>query len=111
MTNEEIKEKVDEKEECDALVELLKKIVDTIMMEELFEVNRKMILFRNVLAEGILKFAEKHMNDKTKMELFVDSFRAGWKVYKANGDKEKTLDVFMKMMDNGLWEESEDTVA
>ena len=114
LTNEDlknIKEEVDEKEETDALVVLLKKIVDTIMMEELFEINRKMNLFRHMLAEGILKFAEKHMNDKPNMELFVDSFRAGWKVYKVNGDKEKTLDVFMKTMHNGLWEESEDTVA
>ena len=105
LTNEE------EEEECDALLVFLKKIIDTILMEEFFEVNRKMNLFRNVLAQGIKKFAEKHMNDKPKMDLFVDSFRAGWKVYKVNGDKEKTLDVFMKTMDSGLWEESEDTEA
>ena len=60
LTNEdieEIKEEVDEKEEAAALLVLLKKIIDTIMMEEFFEVNRKMNLFRNVLAEGIKKFA------------------------------------------------------
>ena len=110
LTNEdieEIKEEVDEKEEADALLVLLKKIIDTILMEEFFEVNRKMNLFRNVLVEGIKKFAEKHMNDKPKMDLFVDSFRAGWKVYKVNGDKKKTMNVFMKTMDNGLWEDSE----
>ena len=101
LTNEEIKEEVNE--EVDALVVLLKKIVDTIMMEEIFEVNRKMNLFRSVLAEGILKFAEKHEGDKAKMDLFVDSFRAGWKVYKVNGDKKATLDVFMKTMNNELW--------
>ena len=50
------------------------------------------------------------MNDKPKMDLFVDSFRAGWKVYKVNGDKAKTMDVFMKTMDNGLWY-SEDSEA
>ena len=107
LTNEE---EVDEKEAADALLVLLKKIMDTIMMEEFFEVNRKMNLFRNVLAEGIKKFAEKHMEDKPKMDLFVDSFRAGWKVYKVNGDKEKTMDVFMKTMNNELWN-SEDTEA
>ena len=101
LTNEE------EEEECDALLVLLKKIIDTILMEEFFEVNRKMNLFRNVLAEGIKEFAEKHMNDKPKMDLFVDSFRAGWKVYKVNGDKKATLDVFMKTMNNGLWEDME----
>ena len=107
LTNEE---EVDEKEAADALLVLLKKIMDTIMMEEFFEVNRKMNLFRNVLAEGIKKFAEKHMEDKPKMDLFVDSFRAGWKVYKVDGDKEKTMDVFMKTMNNELWV-SEDTDA
>ena len=105
LTNEE---EVDEKEAADALLVLLKKIMDTIMMEEFFEVNRKMNLFRIVLAEGIKKFAEEHMDDKPKMERFVDSFRAGWKVYKVNGDKKATMDVFMKTMNNELWV-SEDT--
>ena len=103
-------EEEDEKEAADALLVLLKKIIDTIMMEEFFEVNRKMNLFRTVLAQGILKFAEKHEGDKAKMDLFVDSFRAGWKVYKVNGDKKATMDVFMKTMNNELWV-SEDTDA
>ena len=106
LTNEdikEIKEKVDEEEECDVLRVLLKKTVETIMMEELFETNRKMNLFRRVLAQGILKFAEGHMDDTPKMEKFVDSFRVAWKVYKEDGDKEKTMDAFMKAMDNELW--------
>ena len=106
LTNEdikEIKEKVDEEEEVDSLVLLLKKVVDTIMMEEFFETNRKMNLFRHVLAQGVLKFAEGHMDDTPKMERFVDSFRVAWKVYKEDGDKEKTMDAFMKAMDNELW--------
>ena len=106
LTNEdikEIKEKVDEEEEVDSLVLLLKKVVDTIMMEEFFETNRKMNLFRHVLAQGVLKFAEGHMDDTAKMERFVDSFRVAWKVYKEDGDKEKTMDAFMKAMENELW--------
>ena len=99
----EIKEKVDEEEEVDALVLLLKKMLDTIMMEEFFETNRKLNLFRHVLARGILKFAEGHTHDTPKMEKFVDSFRAAWKVYKKDGDREKTMDAFMKAMDNELW--------
>ena len=105
LTNEE---EVDEKEAADALLVLLKKIMGTIMMEEFFEVNRKMNLFRIVLAEDIKKFAEEHMDDKPKMDRFVDSFRARWKVYKVNGDKKATMDVFMKTMNNELWV-SEDT--
>ena len=106
LTNEdikEIKEKVNEEEECDVLHVLLKKVVETIMMEEFFEINRKMNLFRKVLAEGVLKFAEGHMDDTPKMERFVDSFRVAWRVYKEDGDKEKTMDAFMKAMDNKLW--------
>ena len=110
LTNEDIKKIKEEVDDSDALLVLLKKIMDTIMMEEFFEVNRKMNLFRNVLAEGIKKFAEERMDDRPKMDLFVDSFRASWKVYKVNGDKQKTMDVFMKTMNNELWN-SEDTEA
>ena len=110
LTNEDIKKIKEEVDEADALLVLLKKIMDTIMMEEFFEVNRKMNLFRIVLAEGIKKFAEEHMDDKPKMDGFVDSFRARWKVYKVNGDKKATMDVFMKTMNNELWV-SEDTEA
>ena len=94
----EIKEEVDDKEDGDAVVVLLKRIIDTILMEGLFETNRKMNLFRNVLAQGVLKFAEKHEGDTPKMDLFVDSFREAWKVYKKDGDHEKTMDAFMKAM-------------
>ena len=106
LTNEdikEIKEKVEEKEEIDLVTLLLKNIIDTVMMEELFEINRKMNLFRKVLAEGVLKFAEGHMDDTPKLDRFSDSFRAAWRVYKEDGDKEKTMDAFMKAMDNELW--------
>ena len=116
LTNEEIKEKVEEKEEkeeIDLVALLLKKIIDTVMMEELFEINRKMNLFRKVLAQGVLKFAEGHMDDTPKMDRFSDSFRSAWRVYKEHGDHEKTMDAFMKGMDNELWTPSnseEDTV-
>ena len=103
LTNEEIKEKVEEKEEIDLVALLLKKIIDTVMMEELFEINRKMNLFRKVLAEGVLKFAEGHMDNTPKMERFVDSFRAAWKVYKKDGDEKATMDAFMEAMENELW--------
>ena len=98
-----IKEEVDEKEADDALIILLSKIIDTIMMEEFFEINRKMNLCRLVLAEGIKTFAENHEGDKAKMDHIVDAFRAGWRVYRVNGDKKATMDAFMKAMDNELW--------
>ena len=43
------------------------------------------------------------MDDTPKMDRFSDSFRAAWRVYKEDGDKEKTMDAFMKGMDNELW--------
>ena len=113
LTNEdieEIKEKVDEKEEIDLVALLLKKIIDTVMMEELFEINRKMNLFRKVLAQGVFKFAEGHMDDTPKMDRFSDSFRDAWRVYKKDGDEKATLDTFMEAMDNELWY-SDDTKA
>ena len=109
LTNEdikEIKEKVNEEEEGDFLRVMLKKTVETIMMEEFIKINVKMNLFRRVLAQGISKFAEGHLHDTPKTERFVDSFREAWRVYKEDGDKEKTMDAFMKAMDNELWTSS-----
>ena len=110
LTNEDTKKEEEADVEGDAIVVLLKRTIDTIMMEELFDTNTKMNLFRNVLAKGVLKFAEKHEGDTAKMDLFVDSFRAAWKTFKQHGDHEKTMDVFMKTMNNELWI-SEDTKA
>ena len=99
----EIKEEVDEEESADLLVSLLKKTINTILVEEFFETNTKMNEFRRVLARGILLFAEKHGEDKAKVDRLVDSFRAVWKVYREKGDEKTTMDVFMKEMDNELW--------
>ena len=104
----EIKEEVDKREEADdVLVVLLKKTVDTIMIEEFFEANKKMNQFRRVLAQGILAFAQNHEGDTPKMDLFVNAFRAAWKVYREGGDETTTLDVFMNEMNNELWTPSE----
>ena len=107
LTNEEleeIKEEVDERDEADdVFVALLKNIVDTILIEEFFETNKKMNRFRNVLAQGILAFAQNHERDRPKMDLFVDAFRAAWKVYRDDGDEKNVLDVFMDVMKNELW--------
>ena len=99
----EIKEEVDEEESADLVVSLLKKTINTILVEEFFETNTKMNEFRRVLARGILLFAEKQGEDKAKVDQLVDSFRAAWKVYREKGDEKTTMDVFMKEMDNELW--------
>ena len=99
----EIKEEVDEEESADLVISLLKKTINTILVEEFFETNTKMNEFRRVLARGILLFAEKQGEDKAKVDQLVDSFRAAWKVYREKGDEKTTMDVFMKEMDNELW--------
>ena len=69
LTNKDTKKEEEEADvEGDALVVLLKRTIDTIMMEEFFDTNRKMNLFRNVLAQGVLTFAEKHEGDTAKMD-------------------------------------------
>ena len=100
---EEIKEEVDKKESGCFVAELIKKTVDTIMMEELYEINSRMNAFRRVLAKGMLSFAQNHTEDTAKLERFVDAFRTSWKVYKENEDEENVLDVFMNEMNNELW--------
>ena len=97
------KEEVEEEESADLLVSLLKKTIDTILVEEFFEANTKMIEFRKVLARGVMLFAEKHAEDKAKVDRLVDAFRAAWKVYRERGDEKTTMNVFMKEMDNELW--------
>ena len=72
----EVKEKADEKEEVNILLVLLKKTIDTIMMEEFFEANRKMNEFRRVFARGIFLFAEEQAEDTAKLDRLVGSFRS-----------------------------------
>ena len=61
--------------------------------------------FRQALAAGVLKFAEREEaeNSTAKMDRFVDSFRAAWKDWKKYEDEEHVVNVFMHEMDNELW--------
>ena len=63
--------------------------------------------FRKIFAEGILDFPEKHEEDKVKLNRLVNAFRAAWKVYKDPGDEKIFLDMFIKEMDNKLWDPEE----
>ena len=106
LTNEEleeIKEEVDQRESDCFVAELIKNTVGTIMIEEFYETDKKMNRFRNVLAQGMLTFAEKHTEDKAKLDRFVDAFRTSWKAFKENEDEKNVLDVFMIEMKNDLW--------
>ena len=117
LTDEEVRaiaEEVDKREEesvkkvkerPDFLLKLLEHCINTILLEEMTLVGRKMNTFRQVLAEGVLQFAktEEAENSRVKMDRFVDSFRAAWKEWKKEEDEESVVNVFMKEMDNELW--------
>ena len=117
LTNEELRaiaEEVDKREEesvkkleerPDYITKLLEHCINTILLEEMTVVGRKMNAFRQALAAGVLKFAEREEaeNSTAKMDRFVDSFRAAWKDWKEKEDQESMVNVFMREMDNELW--------
>ena len=115
LTDEELQtiaEEVDKREEesakkerPDFLTKLLEHCINTILLEELNEVGQRMNAFRKVLADGVMKFAQKEEaeNNRVKMDRFVDSFRAAWKEWKKYEDGESVLNVFMHEMEFELW--------
>ena len=117
LTDEELRaiaQEVDKREEesikkleesPDFVAQLLEHCINTILLEEMTGVGRKMNAFRQALAAGVLKFAEREEaeNSTAKMDRFVDSFRAAWKEWKKYEDGEHVVNVFMREMDNELW--------
>ena len=91
-------------EKPDFLVLMLNRVIDTILLEEVAELGTKMNRYRNVLAEGILAFAEGHQEDKADITRLIEAFRQGWKVYRVNEQVKTTLDTFMVAMNNQLWQ-------
>ena len=103
---QEVYKREEEKEESpDFVAQLLEHCINTILLEEMTGVGRKMNAFRQALAAGVLKFAEREEaeNSTAKMDRFVDSFRAAWKDWKEKEDQESVVNVFMREMDNELW--------
>ena len=103
---QEVDKREEEKEERpDFIAKLLEHCINTILLEEMTGVGRKMNAFRQALAAGVLKFAEREEaeNSTAKMDRFVDSFRAAWKDWKEKEDQESVVNVFMREMDNELW--------
>ena len=117
LTDEEVRaiaEEVDKREEesvkkamerPDFLTKLIEHCINTILLEELTGVGQRMNAFRQVLADGVMKSAQREEaeNSTAKMDRFVDSFRAAWKEWKKYEDKESVVNVFMQEMDNELW--------
>ena len=117
LTDEELRaiaQEVDKREEesvkkleerPDYIAKLLEHCINTILLEEMTGVGQRMNAFRQALAAGVLKFAEREEaeNSTAKMDRFVDSFRAAWKEWKKYEDGEHVVNVFMREMDNELW--------
>ena len=117
LTDEELRaiaQEVDKREEesvkkamerPDFITKLLEHCINTILLEEMTGVGQKMNAFRQALAAGVMKFAEREEAEHStaKMDRFVDSFRAAWKDWKKYEDEEHVVNVFMKEMDNELW--------
>ena len=110
LTDEELRaiaEEVDKREgeKPDFVTKLLEHCINTILLEELNGVGRRMNAFRKALADGVMKFAQREdaQDSTAKMDRFVDSFRAAWKEWKKYEDGEHVVNVFMKEMDNELW--------
>ena len=99
----EVEEK--KKEDPDILLLLIKKTIDTIMLEEAAEIGTKMNKFRGVLSEGISKVVEQMdaAGSRVKLDKLVDGLRTGWKEWKISGNEKATLDMFMRAMDNEHW--------
>ena len=102
---QEVDKREEEKESPDFVAQLLEHCINTILLEEMTGVGRKMNAFRQAMAAGVLKFAEREEaeNSTAKMDRFVDSFRAAWKDWKEKEDQESVVNVFMREMDNELW--------
>ena len=117
LTDEELRtiaEEVDKREEENAkkveekpdfVTQLVEHCINTILLEEMTGVGRRMNAFRKALADGVMKFAKREdaQDSTAKMERFVDSFRAAWKEWKKEEDAESVMNVFMQGMDNELW--------
>ena len=103
---QEVDKREGEKEESpDFITKLLEHCINTILLEEMTGVGRRMNAFQQALAAGVLKFAEREEAEHStaKMDRFVDSFRAAWKEWKKYEDGEHVVNVFMREMDNELW--------
>ena len=117
LTDEELQriaEEVDKREQesekkvlenPDFVAKLVEHCINTILLEEMTGVGQKMNAFRKVLADGLLKFAEREdaQDSRAKLDRFVDSFRTAWKEWKKEEDAESVVNVFMQGMDNELW--------
>ena len=115
LTDEEVQriaEEVDKREEenvkkdkPDFVSKLVEHCINTILLEEMTGVGQRMNAFRKVLADGVLKFAQREdaENSTAKLDRFVDSFRAAWKEWKKYEDGEHVMNVLMRGMDNELW--------
>ena len=106
---EEAEEMIEEEEEDKKtgtfLAGMIGSLTDTILYEEVHSLGDDMSRHRKLLAEAVLKLAEKEgaEQQRPKLDKFVDSFRAGWKEFRRTGDEKACVDKFMRHMESDLW--------
>ena len=105
---EDTKPEVKEEEKPDVIRFMLEKVIDTILMEEVCLVGTKMNNYKATLSKAILEFAEGHQDETVNLDRLVDSFRAGWKVYREKEDEKAAVKSFMKAMNNQVWVEKKE---
>ena len=101
---EEMKEEEDDKTGT-FLAGMIGSLTDTILYEEVHSLGDDMTRYRKLLAQAVLKLAEREgaEEERPKLDKFVDSFRAGWKEFRKTGDEKACVDKFMRHMDSELW--------
>jgi len=74
-----LEEPKQEEEEKDLLVFLLRKVIDTIFIEEVTQIGTEMDKYRRVLCQEILKVGEQYdaVGNTVKLDKLVHAFRAG----------------------------------
>ena len=103
---------MDPKQEDDQgqiLGQMIDLVTQAILHEDVKELGREMVKYRINLSQKIMGEEEEHLDEVIKIRGFPDSFRAGWNVWKKNGEnKEKTsYDIFKNYMNETSADQTE----
>ncbi|KAJ7386057.1 hypothetical protein OS493_012391 [Desmophyllum pertusum] len=97
---QEVKQEVEPDQVDTFVAQLIDLVTGTILNEEVKEVAKEMVKYRNNLSQKIMEEEEERLDQCIRMRGFPESFKAGWNVWKKNGeDKEETsYDIFKNFM-------------
>ena len=77
------------------------------------ELAKEMVKYRNNLSQKILEENEEQLDQSIQMVGFPESFRAGWNVWKKNGEdkKETSFNIFKTFMNEALADQTDQSEA